>query len=186
MSVVTFSLSAFCHRLVRQRSEGLADLLQPGRRCRRHDPLVRVLLGILHVVLHDAIRTGLAPVPGAVLAAPRGKHRHPTAAHRLHAEGRQQHRTASFGTSLYDLRQREMPPPADLTERDGLNLIAPEAALVKVPEICFVRNPVDVQVFLSGIPMPPTCCAGFLTGPFGDCRSADRRLPPHRARRRGG
>ena len=57
-----------------------------------------------------------------------------------------------FGTSLYDLRQREMPPPADLTERDGLNLIAPEAALVKVPEICFVRNPVDVQVFLSGIP----------------------------------
>ena len=57
-----------------------------------------------------------------------------------------------FGTSLYDLRQREMPPPADLTERDGLNLIAPEAALVKVPEICFVRNPVDVQVVLSGIP----------------------------------
>ena len=57
-----------------------------------------------------------------------------------------------FGTSLYDLRQREMPPPADLTERDGLNLIAPEAALVKVPEVCFVRNPVDVQVVLAGIP----------------------------------
>ena len=57
-----------------------------------------------------------------------------------------------FGTSLYDLRQREMPPQADLTERDGLKLIAPEAALVKVPEICFVRNPVDAQVVLSGIP----------------------------------
>jgi len=57
-----------------------------------------------------------------------------------------------FGTSLYDLRQREMPPPADLTERDGLMLIAPEAALVKVPEVCFVRNPVDAQVVLAGIP----------------------------------
>ena len=57
-----------------------------------------------------------------------------------------------FGTSLYDLKQREMPPPADLTERDGLNLIAPEAALVKVPEVCFVRNPVDAQVVLAGIP----------------------------------
>ena len=57
-----------------------------------------------------------------------------------------------FGTSLYDLRQRVMPPPADLTERDGLNLVAPEAALVKVPEVCFVRNPVDAQVVLAGIP----------------------------------
>ena len=57
-----------------------------------------------------------------------------------------------FGTSLYDLRQREMPPQADLTDLDGLKLIAPEAALVKIPEICFVRNPVDVQVVLSAIP----------------------------------
>ena len=45
-----------------------------------------------------------------------------------------------------------MPPPADLTQRDGLMLIAPEAALVKVPEVCFVRNPVDAQVVLAGIP----------------------------------
>ena len=57
-----------------------------------------------------------------------------------------------FGTSLYDLKQREMPPQADLTERDGLKLIAPEAALVKFPEVCFVRNPVEAQVVLSRIP----------------------------------
>ena len=57
-----------------------------------------------------------------------------------------------FGTSLYDLRQREMPPPADLTEHDGLMLIAPEAALVRIPEVCFVRSPVDAQVVLAGIP----------------------------------
>ena len=57
-----------------------------------------------------------------------------------------------FRTSLYDLKQREIPPLADLTERDGLRLIAPEAALVKVPEACFVRNPVDARVVLSRIP----------------------------------
>ena len=57
-----------------------------------------------------------------------------------------------FGTSLYDLRQREMPPQADLAERDGLKLIAPEAALVKVPEVCFARNPVEAHVVLSRIP----------------------------------
>ena len=69
-----------------------------------------------------------------------------------------------FGTSLYDLRQREMPPRADLIERDGLKLISPDAALVKVPEICFVRNPVDAQVVLSGIPDASTLLRRLLDG----------------------
>ena len=69
-----------------------------------------------------------------------------------------------FGTSLYDLRQREMPPRADLTERDGLKLISPDAALVKVPEICFVRNPVDAQVVLSGIPDASSVLRRLLDG----------------------
>ena len=69
-----------------------------------------------------------------------------------------------FGTSLYDLRQREMPPQADLTERDGLMLIAPEAALVKVPEVCFVRNPIDAQVVLAGIPDASNLLRGLLDG----------------------
>lgn len=56
-----------------------------------------------------------------------------------------------FGTSLYDLRQKEMPPDADLTERDGLRLFVPEAALVRVPEAFFERYPVEAQVVLSGI-----------------------------------
>ena len=102
--------------------------------------------------MQGAIRTGLAPVPGAVLL--------------LHAEntaiapqlivytpkGTNNTVALPFDTSLYDLKQRGMPPPADLTERDGLMLIAPEAAVVKVPEVCFVRNPVDAQVVLAGIP----------------------------------
>ena len=56
-----------------------------------------------------------------------------------------------FGTSLFDLRERDMPPAADLMDRDGLRLFVPEAALVRVPEAFFVRHPVEAQVVLSGV-----------------------------------
>lgn len=56
-----------------------------------------------------------------------------------------------FGTSLYDLRQKEMPPAADLTERNGLRLFTPEAALIRVPEAFFSRYPVEAQVVLGSI-----------------------------------
>ncbi len=56
-----------------------------------------------------------------------------------------------FGTSLYDLRQKKMPPDVDLTEREGLRLFVPAAALVRVPEVFFERYPVEAQVVLSGI-----------------------------------
>jgi fido (protein-threonine AMPylation protein) len=56
-----------------------------------------------------------------------------------------------FGTSLYDLRAKQMPPAADLVEREGLLLFAPAAALIRVPEAFFARYPVEAQVALSGI-----------------------------------
>ena len=56
-----------------------------------------------------------------------------------------------FDTSLYDLKQKDMPPDADLMIRDGLRLFVPEAALIKVPDAFFVNNPVEAQVVLSGI-----------------------------------
>jgi hypothetical protein len=56
-----------------------------------------------------------------------------------------------FGTSLYDLKQAEMPPPADAAVRDGLRMFSPAAALVKVPESFFGRNPIETQVALAGI-----------------------------------
>ena len=56
-----------------------------------------------------------------------------------------------FDTSLYDLKQKAMPPHADLTARDELRLFVPEAALIKVPEAFFARNPVEAQVVLSNI-----------------------------------
>ena len=56
-----------------------------------------------------------------------------------------------FGTSLYDLKQKDMPADEDVTTRDGLKLFVPEAALIKVPEAFFVRNPVEAQIVLSGV-----------------------------------
>src|SRR4051794_13186841 len=56
-----------------------------------------------------------------------------------------------FGTSLYDLKQPELPPAADVITREGLRLYAPAAALVKVPEAFFTRHPIESQVALTGI-----------------------------------
>ncbi len=56
-----------------------------------------------------------------------------------------------FGTSLYDLKQKAMPPAADLTVRDSLRLYSPAAALVRVPEGFFQRFPVEAQVALAAV-----------------------------------
>ena len=67
-------------------------------------------------------------------------------------------------TSFYDLRQRNMPPDADLATRDGLRLFTPEAALVRVPETFFARYPVEVQVVMSGIHNPANVLSRLLQG----------------------
>ncbi len=56
-----------------------------------------------------------------------------------------------FGTSLYDLKQPQMPPPADLIVRDGLRLFAPAAALIRVPEGFFTAKPIETRVVLASI-----------------------------------
>lgn len=56
-----------------------------------------------------------------------------------------------FGTSLYDLKEAQMPAAVDLTEQDGLRLFSPDAALVRVSESFFVRNPVEARVVLASI-----------------------------------
>lgn len=56
-----------------------------------------------------------------------------------------------FGTSLYDLKQPAMPARADLTERRGLRLYSPAAALMKVPDGFFARYPVEAQLVLVSI-----------------------------------
>ena len=56
-----------------------------------------------------------------------------------------------FATSLYDLKQAEMPGPSDLIVRNGLRLFSPSAALVKVTESFFGRQPIESQVVLAGL-----------------------------------
>jgi fido (protein-threonine AMPylation protein) len=55
-----------------------------------------------------------------------------------------------FGTSLYDLRS-DMPEAAILTERNGLRLFSPAAALVRIPESFFNRQPIETQVMLASL-----------------------------------
>jgi hypothetical protein len=59
--------------------------------------------------------------------------------------------TLLFGTSLYDLKQKQMPAATDLTVKGGLRVFASAAALIKAPEDFFVRYPVEVQVTLAAI-----------------------------------
>ncbi len=56
-----------------------------------------------------------------------------------------------FGTSLYDLKTSEMPAVADLVVRDGLRLFSRVAALVRVAESFFSRNPIETQVVLGSL-----------------------------------
>ena len=56
-----------------------------------------------------------------------------------------------FGTSLYDLKQPQMPPAADLTVRDGLRMFMPAAAVIRVPEAFFASNPIEAQVVLASL-----------------------------------
>jgi fido (protein-threonine AMPylation protein) len=56
-----------------------------------------------------------------------------------------------FGSSLYDLKQADMPAPADVSVRNGLRVFSPPAALVKVPEAFFGRNPIETQVVLASL-----------------------------------
>jgi fido (protein-threonine AMPylation protein) len=69
-----------------------------------------------------------------------------------------------FGTSLYDLKQPEMPSLADLVTRDGLRLFSPAAALVKVPEAFFTRHPIETQVVLASIADPSEILRQLLDG----------------------
>jgi fido (protein-threonine AMPylation protein) len=60
--------------------------------------------------------------------------------------------TLPFNTSLYDLKQSQMPPAADIVSRDGLRLIGPAPALIRVPESFFAANRIETQVVLANFP----------------------------------
>ena len=56
-----------------------------------------------------------------------------------------------FRTSLYDLKEQQLQSPGDLVIRNGLRLFSPVAALIRVPESFFIRNPIETQVVLARV-----------------------------------
>ena len=56
-----------------------------------------------------------------------------------------------FGTSLYDLKQDDLPTGSDVFMRNGLRMFSPAAALVKVPEGFLNRYPIETQVALASL-----------------------------------
>jgi fido (protein-threonine AMPylation protein) len=69
-----------------------------------------------------------------------------------------------FGTSIYDLKQVEIPSAEHLAVRGGLRLFSPAAALVRVSEAFFIRNPIETQVVLSSIADPSDVLRLLLNG----------------------
>jgi len=56
-----------------------------------------------------------------------------------------------FGTTLYDLKVAEMPPPTAFMVRDGLRLFTPAGALVRVPMSFFQLYPLEAQVVMASL-----------------------------------
>lgn len=56
-----------------------------------------------------------------------------------------------FGTSMYDLKVPRLPSGADLAVRNGLRVVLPEAALIRVSEAFFTRNPIEIRTALTSI-----------------------------------
>jgi len=69
-----------------------------------------------------------------------------------------------FGTSLYDLKQAEMPSPSDVIVKNGLRLFSPSAALAKVPESFFSRQSIEAQLALGGLRDASDLLRVLLTG----------------------
>ncbi len=69
-----------------------------------------------------------------------------------------------FGTSLYDLNQKHMPPAADLSAWNGIRLLAPAAALIRVSESFFQLNSVEAGVALASVPDSSTLLQRLLAG----------------------
>jgi hypothetical protein len=71
-----------------------------------------------------------------------------------------------FGTSLFDLKEARPPAPEDLIVRDGLRLLAPEAALIKVPEAFYAAKPIEARVALDSVREPSGLLRRLLAGGY--------------------
>ncbi len=69
-----------------------------------------------------------------------------------------------FGTSLFCLKQKSMPPEEDLTIHGELRVFCPEAALLRVPKNYFSLSPIEAAVVINSIREPSELLARLLKG----------------------
>ncbi len=69
-----------------------------------------------------------------------------------------------FGTSLYDLNQKQMPPAADLSAWNGIRLLTLALALIRVSESFFQLNPIEAGVVLASVPDSSALLQRLLAG----------------------
>lgn len=69
-----------------------------------------------------------------------------------------------FRTSFFALKEKGLPPTADLEIKDGLRIYRLAAALTRVNEEFFVRYPIETQVIASAIQEPSQLLARLLEG----------------------
>ena len=69
-----------------------------------------------------------------------------------------------FGTALFDLRDRHEPGPAEVRETDGLRLLVPASAAVRVSAAFFRAHPVEGEVLLSMVRDASQVLAPLLDG----------------------
>ena len=69
-----------------------------------------------------------------------------------------------YGTSIYDLKQAEIPPMDDVEDFDGLRVFSAAAALLKVPDNFYQRYPIEAQVILARVRDPSDLLRKLLAG----------------------
>lgn len=69
-----------------------------------------------------------------------------------------------FDTSIFALKQKQLPPERDVEIHHGVRVFRGEAALTRVPEGFFADHPVEAQVVLGRIREPSRLLARLLEG----------------------
>ena len=69
-----------------------------------------------------------------------------------------------FGTSFFELKEKEMPPTSDLEIRNGVRVYRVVAALTRVPSSFFEAHTVEAQVILGTIREPSELLTWLLEG----------------------
>ena len=130
----------------------MADLSQSGCARQRQHAVVRLLLGVLRIYCGRRFGNDWCLSPEQSIFLHAEKTVIPSTLIFQSPKGTNHKLSLLFATSLYDLRQTQMPPPTELTLRNGLRLFTPEAALIRVSESFITSNPIESRVVIASLP----------------------------------